>query len=385
MPLEDPGDDGPNGPPPDPLDRLWVHPSELSARPGTRPPAARSAVRSRDWWLMLAAGATGALVATGALALAGLLGSEDSGSRSAAATTPVAVLAARAAPAVVAVFAVGTTGERRGSGVVIDDDWVLATCETLGDAGTATVTDADGTIHAATLRGLDRATDLALLHVDGLGGGLSARAAGSVEVGEPVIAVASGDASPTFVATGVVSAVATMATGGPIVRAGLIATDALMEGGSSGGVLLDGDGHAVGVLTTGTDRVGVAVPIRTARDVAAQLRKTGKAGHGWLGVSGTDALDRPGGGVRVTEVAADSPAAGAGIRTDDVIVGFDGTPITRMADLIAAVRALRPGAEVMLRIRTDGTTRTASSTLHDMPSEVTPVSTSTTVLQTAAG
>jgi S1-C subfamily serine protease len=283
------------------------------------------------------------------------------------------------------VFAAGTTGERRGSGVVIADGWVLATCETLGDAEAATVTGDDGANHTATIRGLDRTTDLALLRVDGLDSGLTARTARPVEVGEPVIAVGSGDATRRWVATGVVSSVATMATGGPTVRAGLIATDALMETGTSGGVLLDREGRVVGVLTTGADRAGVAVPISIARDVADQLRKTGTARHGWIGVSGVDAVDRLDGGVRVTEIGADSPASGAGIRTDDVIVAVDSTPVTRMADLISAVRALHPGAEVTLRIGRDGSTRTVSITLRDMPTEVTPVSTTTTLLHAAGG
>ena len=386
MPLDDPGDDGPNGSPPDPLDRLWVHPSELQARSRPTPPPPRAPGRTRDWWLMLAAGATGALVATGTLALTGLLGGDRTDPEPGS-STPVAVLVARAAPAVVAVFAAGSTGERRGSGVVIADGWVLATCDTVGDADSAmiTITSDDGAVHTATIRGLDPATDLALLRVDGLEGGLGARTARPVEVGEPVIAVGSGDASGKWVATGVVSSTTTMATGGTMVRAGLIATDALMEAGASGGVLLDRDGRAVGVLTSGSDRAGVAVPISTARDVADQLRITGKAGHGWMGVSGVDAVERAGGGVRVTEIGVDSPAARAGIRSDDVIIAIGATRVTRMADLIAEVRALRPGKEITLRLARDGTTRKVSITLHDMPAELTPMGTSSTLVEAAAG
>jgi putative serine protease PepD len=333
---------------------------------------------------MIAAGATGAVVATGALAMAGFLGS--GGSEPDNPPPPVAVLAARAAPAVVAVFATGAAGERRGSGVVIADDWVLATCDTVGDdTPTAiTITSADGTVHPATIRGLDPVTDLALLHVDGVDGELAARTERPVEVGEPVIAVGSGDASQSWVATGVVSSTAMMATGGPTVRAGLIATDALMETGTSGGVLLDRAGRAVGVLTSGSDRAGVAVPIATARDVAEQLRTTGKAGHGWIGVSGVDAVDRAGGGVRVTEVNGAGPAAGAGIRLDDVIVAIESSRVTRMADLIAAVRDHHPGDEVTLRLLRDSTTRTVTITLHDISEAPSPV-TSTTLVEAAAG
>ncbi len=333
---------------------------------------------------MLAAGATGALVATGVLALTGILRSGGSDPATPRAATPVAELAARVAPAVVAVFAAGVTGENRGSGVVIADGWVLTTCETMGDSATARVVGANGSVHTAVVRGLDRTTDLALLRVEGLAGGLSARGK-SVEVGESVIAVGSGGGSRRWVATGVVSSVTTMATDATPVRAGLIATDAMVETATSGGVLLDADGRAVGVLTSGADRMGVAVPMETARDVADQLRRTGRAAHGWLGVAGTDAFDRTGGGVLVSEVGANSPAAVGGIRPDDVIVGIGGTPVTRMADLIARVRSLHPGADVTLRIWRAGSTRTVSITLREMPTDATPASTSTTLVRAEAG
>ncbi len=387
MPLEDPGYDGSNGPPPDPLDRLWVHPSELSARSLPTPPP-RPHRRGRERALMLAAGATGALVATGVLAATGLLGSHRSDPDPVASATPVAVLAARAAPAVVAVVAATAAGAIRGSGLVIADGWVLATCETLGDAKTATVTTADGALHSATVRGLDHATDLALLQVEGvdaLDGGLSARTGRPVQVGEPVIAVGSAGDTRRWVATGVVSSVATMSTGVTPVRAGLIATDAPIETGASGGVLLDRDGYVVGVLTTGSDRMGVAVPMGTARDVAKQLRETGRAGHGWIGVTGSDAIDRAGGGVRVSEVGANSPASAAGLRADDVIVAIATTPVTRMADLLAKVRSLHPGSEVTFRIWHGRTARNVSITLANIPTGDRVGSTSTTIRQAAAG
>ena len=180
----------------------------------------------------------------------------------------------------------------------------------------------------------------------------------------------SGDGARSWVATGVVSSVATMTTGGATVRAGLIATDALIETGTSGGVLLDRDGHAVGVLTTGADRVGVAVPIGTARDVADQLRKTGKAGHGWIGVTGRRRprpTRRRGPRHRGRRRAA-RPSA-AGIRADDVIVAIGRRPVTRMADLIAEVRALHPGAEVDAPDLARRHHEDRSITLGDMPAD----------------
>ena len=178
MPLEDPGDDGPNGPPPDPLDRLWVHPSELSARSRPTPPPPRPAGRSREWFLMLAAGATGALVATG-VARRWPDSSDPGGSDANASPRPrPRSRCSRPVPrpAVVAVFAAGD--DRRTPRIRRRDRRRLGAHDLRdprrrGDAPPSPAPTAP--IHAATIRGLDRATDLALLRVDGLDGGLSAR------------------------------------------------------------------------------------------------------------------------------------------------------------------------------------------------------------------
>jgi S1-C subfamily serine protease len=99
------------------------------------------------------------------------------------------------------------------------------------------------------------------------------------------------------------------------------------------------------------------VPIDVARDVAAQLAATGQAVHGWLGVVGEDAIDRQGGGVRVSTVVAGSPAASPidllgtpAVLPNDVIMAVGDTDVASRGDLVAALRALRPQDPVELTV-----------------------------------
>jgi putative serine protease PepD len=122
----------------------------------------------------------------------------------------------------------------------------------------------------------------------------------------------------------------------------------------AGGALVNVDtGGMVGILTGD----GAAVPIDIARDVARQLAATGQAVHGWLGVVGTDALDRQGGGVRVQTVVPDSPAAGSidligtpALMPGDVIMAVGEVDVASREDLVAAVRRLKPKDPVDLTI-----------------------------------
>jgi putative serine protease PepD len=377
MPFEDAGDDGPRRPPPDPLDRLWVHPSELSSR-GAEGPSPAGRRKARDWLVVVAAGAVGAAFATGLLAAAGLL--DRDGEPDAA--EPIASLAARAAPGVVTVVAATAAGERRGSGVAVADGWVLATCATLDGARSVTVASHDGDPFPARVEGRDGVTGLTLLRVAGLTGTVPARTGDPVEVGERVIALGSGGANRAWVTTGVVSSVAAQVLDDEMAHRGLIATDAEAEPTAAGGALLDADGRVVGVLTAADREGSVAVPIGLATDVAGQLRRTGRVGHGWAGIAGVDASGSDAGGVLIERVAAGSPAARAGLRTGDVVVAVDEERLAGMGHLVAIVRTHEPGAGLDVTIRRDGRRRAVHVRLGDVPPDLT--TTTTTAIPASA-
>ena len=95
------------------------------------------------------------------------------------------------------------------------------------------------------------------------------------------------------------------------------------------------------------NRIGFAIPIETVQTIAEQLIQYGKVRRGWLGVR----IESSAAGVRVTEVFEDSPAQRAGIRTQDVIVEFNRTPVHTHTELQKLVAHSAPNVEVTVGIR----------------------------------
>jgi len=73
------------------------------------------------------------------------------------------------------------------------------------------------------------------------------------------------------------------------------------------------------------------------------------------------------GGVAITEVVADSPAARAGLQRDDVLTSIDSQPVMNPADLRAAVQKAGPGREVTVHVQRGGAEKTLKASLQEGP------------------
>jgi HtrA serine peptidase 2 len=129
------------------------------------------------------------------------------------------------------------------------------------------------------------------------------------------------------------------------VGTGYIQIDAAINQGNSGGPLVNLDGEVIGINTMkalAADGVSFAIPIDSAIKIVEQLKKHRHVVRPWLGMKMWE-LTKPGilqlkerrpgfpdvaSGVLVTQVIPGSPAARAGVSNDDVIVEFDGMPVT---------------------------------------------------------
>ncbi|MGQ0805005.1 MAG: S1C family serine protease [Actinomycetota bacterium] len=368
MPDHDDEDDGASGPPPDPLDRLWFHPSELRSFLGSPTRSTRAPQHRRSALVGLAA--AGALVATvGLVVVSGALDSANDtalpGGIDALGGGAAARVVAIAGASVVTVQVTRADGTTTASGVCIDNEVVLTSAHALEGATAVTVVAQDETSLPAVAAGADPETDLALLRVDSLA--VPAARAGSsddLREGHAVLAVATGTRSkPQWVSVGTVEGLDEfVVTAAGTVIVGLIDTGTSAGRRHSGGAVIDERGRLVGILTVPRGASpGLAMPIDTARDVAEQLAATGKAAHAWLGVTGADETERAGGGARVDEVLPASPAEKAGIASGDVIVavsdGESTTSVSSMADLMAEVRDRRPGHSLELTVLRDGAKR----------------------------
>jgi S1-C subfamily serine protease len=351
---EEAGDEDASGPPPHPLDRPWVHPSELLAARPT--PRSGRPGHTREWFLALGAGVVGALAMVLVLAAAGLLSGSSDRDRVSATEAPAdpdaaARLAAAAGQSVVGLLVATPAGVRRASGVCVRDGQVVTSAQAVEGASEVTVVNADGTRRTGTVVGQDESTQLALIRVDGGAEPAKLAANGNLRVGQWILALGGTDGSGPWVATGVVASMGGWTNDGSgVMTPGMITVDATTPIEARGGALLDRQGHVVGVLAgaTGETTGGLATPIATVRDVATQLAEKGRAVHGALGVRAVDE-DRPR-GARVASVVDGGAAAKAGMVADDVVVEVDGAPIRNVADLVVAVRLRQPDDRVQVTV-----------------------------------
>ncbi|HEY7136827.1 MAG TPA: trypsin-like peptidase domain-containing protein [Acidimicrobiia bacterium] len=352
---EDEGQGGPSGSPPDPMDRLWVHPAELGARMRRTAPVARGG--GRVWLVGTVAGAVGAIVTVTVLAAFGAFDpstptSSASRDRLADDAELVAQVVAQAGPSVVGVTVAAAGGARHASAVCIGNGEAITSADVLDGGGPVTVTTVDGRSRPATVAGRDLATDLAVVRFDDLTiPPAKLGSADALQVGRQVIAVGVGGIDQHWVSTGVISSLDGLVEARPgRVLSDMVQTDNTVTTEAGGGALVDRSGVVVGILSpVHAGSGGFATPVGLATDVAQQLLTTGKAVHGWLGVAGSDRDGHPN-GVQVSAVTAKSPAATAGLVPGDVITEVDGRQIDGMAELMADVRRHRPGDQVDLTV-----------------------------------
>lgn len=369
-------DDAPSGPPPDPLDRPWVHPSELRSFVST-PSAPPREPRPREWAIGVGSAVAAVLATVLVLVAFGALGGRHrSPIPPPVVTNPGDVVdyavaervGAAVAASVVMVRARTPDGTRAvGSGVVMSSDRVVTAAHNLTGVSDVVVVTNSGNELDAKVVGTDPQTDLTLLSVqDGdlqlvqLGG------SGVPQIGQTVVAVGAG--AHYRVSIDVVSDRDVMVDAGTGVDvAGLLETGIPVTTDMSGGALVDPDGNLVGILTRATsgNPDGLAVPVSTVRDVRDQLDGSGKVTHGWMGVvcDKDPAASRLQGGALVMTVLDGSPADEAGLAPGDVVVRAAGRLISGRPDLVAAVRGLRPQDPLDVQYVRNGRTRNVMVTL----------------------
>lgn len=258
-----------------------------------------------------------------------------------------------------------------GSGVIVDEDGIILTNNhVVGDADHIKVRLMDGREFVAKVKGADPQTDLAVISIDARN--LTPAQLGDSDqsrVGEWVLAVGSPlDANlENTVTSGIISAKGRSGVGLTQYE-DFIQTDAAINPGNSGGALVDLDGELIGINTAiatrtgGNMGIGFAIPVNLAKKVMSDIIEKGSVERGWLGVhiqslsadlAQAFDLDSPK-GVVVTQVQKDSPAQHAGLKEEDVIIGFNGKDIHNSVELSTLVAGSSPGSEATLVVIRDG-------------------------------
>jgi len=269
-----------------------------------------------------------------------------------------------------------------GSGFIIDGrGWVLTNNHVVQDATEIRVQLPDGRELGARVQGTDPLTDVALLQLQlpedakalpvvRLGDSEALR------VGDWVVAIGNPFGLGSSVSLGIVSAKARNIEAGPFDE--FLQTDAAINPGNSGGPLFNLRGEVVGINTAivgGGTGIGFAVPSNLVRALIPQLEKEGAVTRGWLGIAVQDltadlgeALGLPAReGAVVTDVTEGTPAAAAGLQTDDVIVAADGQPIDSGRALTRTVALRPPGSPLTLSVYRGGKKEELKATLGTRP------------------
>jgi serine protease Do len=276
-----------------------------------------------------------------------------------------------------------------GTGFIISKDGFILTNNHVVEGATkievAFYGDEDGDVYEAKIIGRDQLTDSALIKLTQMPPHplQEAKLGDSTQMapGDWVMAIGNPFGLSHTISVGVVSAIGRpmqMSTGR---WEDVIQTDAAINPGNSGGPLLNLRGEVIGVNTAiytngqgGTNiGIGFAVPIKSVRDILPQL-EAGKVVRGRIGVQvrdvPRDALAEFGlkerKGALVSIVEPNGPGAKAGLEPGDVILEFNGKPVTGRNALVQIVMATKPGASVPMRIVRDKAEKSLSVTVEEL-------------------
>ena len=281
-------------------------------------------------------------------------------------------------------------GNSVGSGFVFDlFGNIITNAHVIDNADNITVTFLDGGQYNASIVGMDKFTDIAVINVEEKPDYLHPLEIGdssTLKVGEPVAAIGNPFGLSGSMTSGIVSQIGRLLpshdTGFSIPN--VIQTDAAINPGNSGGPLLNMNGKVMGINTaiqSGTGQsagIGFAVPSNTISKVVPVLITEGKYSHPWIGISGQDInpdlakirnLNHSKGFLIVT-VIPDSPAEMAGLKgvseiekidnkeypkDGDIIISVDGKEVRKISDILIHLQEEKSvGDEMILGIIRDG-------------------------------
>ncbi|SEG53542.1 S1C family serine protease [Marinobacterium lutimaris] len=274
-----------------------------------------------------------------------------------------------------------------GSGVIINDQgYVVTNNHVISGADSIIVALQDGREAAAKIVGTDPPTDIAVLKINLPDlPTVTLAPTGNLRVGDVVLAIGNPFGVGQAVTQGIISATDRNSLGLNTYE-DFIQTDAAINPGNSGGALIDPTGNLVGINTAifsksgGSEGIGFAIPSDLVKQVLQDLIEQGRVVRGWVGVEAqalnprlaeSFGLDQSQHGLIIAGIYRDSPAHEAGLRPGDILLAFDGKPITDAGHTtMNAIARLKPGEKASFTIYRDGEQMDIVVTTTERPAEV---------------
>jgi S1-C subfamily serine protease len=272
----------------------------------------------------------------------------------------------RAAPSVVAVHA---RSRFSSSGVFWRPGVIVSAEHTVRREEEITITLPDGSTSSATLAGSDPGTDLAVLRTERAGQSLPALSQAPAP-GHLALAIGRAQDSGVNATMGIVSAL------GPAWRTwrggrldSYIRLDLTLYPGSSGGLVVNTAGEAIGIATSALSRIaGVAIPASTVNRVLDEILAGGRVRRGYLGL-GLQPVELPDHhkGLIVLSVEQGGPAARAGLLIGDVLVSLGGCIVADTDDVQSALEIRSVGETVEAGLVRGGAAQSVALTIGERP------------------
>ena len=277
-----------------------------------------------------------------------------------------------------------------GSGVIVSPDGYILTANHVvsgADEIKVAIASDDKKKYIAKVIGTDPQTDVAVLKIDATGlPAITLADSDQLEIGDIVLAIGNPLGLGQSVTMGIISGLGRhYGVNGAHGYEDFIQTDAAINKGNSGGALVDSEGRLIGINTWiaslggGNEGLGFAVPVNLARRSMERLISGGKITRGYLGViylqDITPDLAKQfnlagDNGALVGDVLPNTPAEKAGIKSGDVIVGFNGKDIADAHGLQLAVSQSEPGTPATVKLIRDGKEKSVTVALAQLPSQM---------------
>lgn len=275
-----------------------------------------------------------------------------------------------------------------GSGVIFKKDdkygYIITNNHVIEGANEIQVSLYSGEKVKAEVVGADALTDLAVLKIDGkyVNEVASFGDSSQLRTGDEVIAIGNplGEEFSRTVTQGIVSATErsiSVNTSAGEWEITAIQTDAAINPGNSGGALINANGEVIGINSLkiaedGVEGLGFAIPSNDVIPIAEELINNGEIKRPYLGIQMYDVSNivqfyrqsmfgNLENGIVVAAVEPDSPAAKAGLKVNDVIVGIDGNEIKNVTELRKYLYSkVTPGDSVKIDFYRDGNKQTVT-------------------------
>ncbi len=269
-----------------------------------------------------------------------------------------------------------------GSGVIISSQgYLLTNNHVIQGADEIQIALQDGRNTKATVVGTDPESDVAVLKIELPNlPSITLGQSDVLEVGDVVLAIGNPFGVGQTVTMGIVSATGRDRLGLTTFE-NFIQTDAAINPGNSGGALINAYGHLIGINTAiftrsgGSQGIGFAIPITSAKDITEQIIEKGHVIRGWIGIEIQDISPalaesfnlNEAKGVIVAGVLRQGPADKAGMKPGDIIVAIQGTEIEDGRHAVKLISKSPPGSNIAISALRNGKKITVSTITEQRP------------------